>query len=226
MTETPTLALDMFGTLVDPMSHADALRPHTDRPEDVARSWRAHQLQISWLVSLAESHRDWGSVTAYALDVALAEAGLALSGAQREKALARAASPDLFADVADALRRLRADGASLWVFSNGSRAGLDQILAQHRLDELFDGVISCEEVGVYKPAPATYRRAAKRIGLPLSQVWLVSGNPFDCAGGSLAGMRVVKVERAPAITYPFAAPPDRVVTGLDELPAALAARHP
>jgi hypothetical protein len=58
---TPTLAFDMFGTLVDPMSHADALRPHTGRPEHLARSWRAHQLEISWLVSLAEKYRRRGS---------------------------------------------------------------------------------------------------------------------------------------------------------------------
>jgi 2-haloacid dehalogenase len=221
---TPTLAFDMFGTLVDPMSHADALRPHTGRPEHLARSWRAHQLEISWLVSLAEKYQEWESVTAYALDVALTEAGLDLSIAQRERALARAASPDLFADVAEALSRLRAEGMNLWIFSNGTRAGLDQILALHRLERYFNGVISCDEVGVYKPAPVTYRHAAERIGLPLNQVWLVSGNPFDCAGGSLAGMRVVKVERAPSITYPFAQQPDRIITGLDELPTTLAGR--
>jgi 2-haloacid dehalogenase len=220
---TPTLAFDMFGTLVDPMSHADALRPHTERPEQLARSWRTHQLEISWLLSLAEDYQDWGSVTAYALDVALAEAGLALSDTERERALARAAAPDLFEEVTGALNRLRGEDIDLWVFSNGSRAGLDRILAQHELEESFSGVISCEEVGVYKPAPATYRRAADRIGLPLNEVWLVSGNPFDCAGGSLAGMRVVKVERTPSIAYPFAREPDRVVAGLHDLPNALAA---
>jgi 2-haloacid dehalogenase len=219
---TPTLAFDMFGTLVDPMSHADALRPHTDQPERLARSWRAHQLEISWLLSLAENYQDWGSVTAYALDVALAEAGRALSFTQRERALARAASPDLFADVAGALNQLREERMDLWIFSNGSRAGLDRILAQHELEGYFNGVISCEDVGVYKPAPATYRHAAHRIGLPLDHVWLVSGNSFDCAGGSLAGMRVAKVERTPSITYPFTRKPDRVVTRLDDLAAALA----
>jgi 2-haloacid dehalogenase len=223
MTVTATLAFDMFGTLVDPMSHADALRPHTDLAERLARSWRTHQLEISWLLSLAEDYQDWGSVTAYALDVALAEAGVTLSGAQREKALARAASPDTFAEVAGALSRLGDAGIDLWVFSNGSRAGLDQILTQQELEGYFNGVISCEEVGVYKPAPATYRRAGDRIGLPLDQIWLVSGNPFDCAGGALAGMKVVKVERTPSITYPFAPEPDRVVTGLDELSTTLTA---
>jgi len=222
MTMTPTVAFDVFGTLVDPMSHADALRPHTDRPERLAASWRTHQLEISWLLSLAEDYQDWGSVTAYALDVALAEAEVALTGSQRDAALARAASPDLFEEVNGALSRLREAGMDLWVFSNGSRAGLDRILAQHQLEDYFSGVVSCEEVGVYKPAPATYRRAADRIGRPLDQVWLVSGNPFDCAGGSLAGMRVVKVERTPSITYPFAQAPDRVVTTLDDLPTALA----
>jgi 2-haloacid dehalogenase len=223
MTLIPTLAFDMVGTLVDPMSHADALRPHTDQPERLAQAWRTHQLEISWLLSLAEDYQDWGSVTAWALDVALAEAGLSLSGAQRETALTRAASPDLFADVTSALSRLRGEGMDLWVFSNGTRAGLDRILARHELGGYFSGVVSCEEVGIYKPSPATYRHAADRIGLRPDQVWLVSGNPFDCAGGSLAGMPVAKVERTPSITYPFAQEPDRVVTGLEDLPTALSA---
>lgn len=220
---SPTLAFDMFGTLVDPMSHTEALRPHSDRPEQLARSWRRHQLEISWLLSLAEHYQDWESVTAHALDAALAEAGLTLSRTERANVLARSAMPDLFDEVTGALSRLRELGTRMWVFSNGTRTGLDGILAQHELGRFFSGVVSCEEVAVYKPAPATYRHAADRIGLPLDQIWLVSGNPFDCAGGALAGMGVVKVERTPSITYHFAPKPHRIVDSLDALPTAVAA---
>jgi 2-haloacid dehalogenase len=82
-------------------------------------------------------------------------------------------------------------------------------------------VISVDEVGVFKPAPAVYEHAARRLGRPIADVWLVSANPFDAAGGKVAGMRVCKLERRPSIRYAFAGPPDLILTSLAALPAAL-----
>lgn len=218
------LAFDMFGTLADPASYADALRPHTAHADELARSWRTHQLETSWLLSLAGAYEDWSHVTRYALHAALAGAALDLAEADQETAIARAATPDLYDEVPDALAALRASGFDLSVFSNGNPAGLDGILRRHGIESYFDRIVSCDEVRTYKPAPVTYRHAAERIGAAIDDVWLVSGNPFDCAGGKLAGMRVAKVERQPSWTYSFAAPPDVVVGRLADLPDVLAAR--
>jgi 2-haloacid dehalogenase len=77
-------------------------------------------------------------------------------------------------------------------------------------------------VRVYKPSPRAYRHAAERLGLARGEVWLVSANPFDCAGAKSAGLGVVKVERGPSFAYGFAEPPDLVVASLTELADALA----
>ncbi|MGH3321011.1 MAG: haloacid dehalogenase type II [Streptosporangiaceae bacterium] len=217
----PALAFDMFGTLADPASYAAALRGAVDRPEALSRSWRLHQLEISWLVSLAGRYEDWTRVTGYALEAALAEADVGLSAAVRGAVVARAAVPDLFEDVPEALGRLRAAGMVLAVFSNGTRGGLEDIVGRHGLDGYFDEVISCDEVGVYKPAAAAYRHAADRLGLAIDRAWLVSGNPFDCAGAALAGMRVAKVDRGSSLTYSFAPPPDVEVRRFTDLLDAL-----
>ncbi len=218
---TPVLAFDMFGTLADPASYAEGLAPHVEHPQALAQRWRRCQLEISWLLSLAERYEDWPAVTAYALDVTLDEAGLGLTEHARSAALAQAATPALFDDVPGALTRLQAAGFELAVFSNGTRDGLHAIAARHHIDGQFSQLISCQEVGVYKPAPATYQHAAGRLGAPIGDVWLVSGNPFDCAGAALAGMRVAKIDRQPTATYPFAPSPDVVVTGLADLPTAM-----
>lgn len=220
----PALAFDMFGTLADPASYAVSLRSHTAHADEIARSWRAHQLQISWLLTLADAYQDWTQVTRHALQAALEEADLDLPEDVRELALSRAATPDLYEEVPHALAELRAAGHDLSVFSNGTRAGLEGILARHGIENDFDRIVSCDEVATYKPAPATYRHAAERIGAGIGDVWLVSGNSFDCAGGKLAGMRVAKVDRQPSLTYSFASPPDAVIARLAELTDVLAPR--
>lgn len=217
----PTLLFDVYGTLGDPRGLADALAAVTQDAERIARSWRTHQLQISWLLSLMERYEDFEAVSTYALETAFAEAGLELTSAMRREALSGLQSLALYDDVAPALERLEAKGCVLAVLSNGSPPMLESLLRSAGIQDRFEHVISVDEVRVFKPAPAVYRHAAARLGRPIDRLWLVSGNPFDAAGAKAAGMRVAKVERAPSFRYPFAAPPDLVVATLLELPDAI-----
>ena len=205
------LAFDMYGTLVEPAKE----------PQEVAAAWRRHQLEITWLVSLLERYEDFGAVTAYALDAALAESGIELPEAKRQELLERARVPRLFEDVPEALEALASAGLTMAVFSNGTPRQLETIVHEHGIERYFADLISVDEVGVYKPAPAVYRRAAARLGRPIEHVWLVSANPFDVAGAKLAGMRAAKVERSPSFAYGFAPPVDLVVGSLAELAGGL-----
>lgn len=210
------MAFDVYGTLGDPARLTDA---NTGAPPELAASWRRHQLEITWLLTVMDRYEDFDAVTAHALDVAVAEAGLGLSPADRATLLegARALAP--FPDAAAALERLDAAGLPLVVLSNGSPSGLETLLASAGLRERFVEVISAGEVGAYKPSPRVYKHAAERLGRPPGEIWLVSGNPFDAAGAKLAGMRVVKVERGASFRYPFAPAPDLVVEDLAGLRA-------
>lgn len=78
------LVFDLYGTLVDPQAIAADLSEllGTDGSE-VARLWRAKQLEYSFRLTVMESYRDFGEVTAAALDFALASAAVSLTGAQR-----------------------------------------------------------------------------------------------------------------------------------------------
>lgn len=221
MPEANALAFDVFGTLGDLRGMAVALRPHTDEADRVGQSWRRHQLEISWLLSLMERYESFDAVTAYALDVALAEAGIELTRPQKDELLARAGELEVYEDVAPALDRLERAGFLLAVLSNGSPHMLESLLQRVGIRERFREVISVEEVRVFKPALAVYRHAAERLDRPLDTVWLVSANVFDCAGAKAAGMRVAAVERERAVRYAFAEPPDLVVPDLLELASTL-----
>jgi 2-haloacid dehalogenase len=217
-----TVAFDMFGTLAEPFGPVETLRRHTAHPERLAASWRRHQLEVSWLLTVMERYEDWTAVTAYALDVALAEEGLDPPADARRELLGGAGTPRLFDDVPAALAALARAGSRLSVLSNGTPGALRTIVRTTGIEEHVAEIISVDEVRAYKPAPAVYRHAAERLGVPPERLWLVSANPFDCAGARAAGLRVAKVERGPSFSYPFAPPPDLVVGDLGELAAALA----
>jgi 2-haloacid dehalogenase len=71
-----------------------------------------------------------------------------------------------------------------------------------------------------------YAHGAARLGLAPAEVWLVSGNAFDCAGAKAAGLGAVRVERARGASYGFAEPPNLVVSSLAELADRLAGASP
>ncbi|PRW62271.1 HAD-IA family hydrolase [Actinopolyspora mortivallis] len=219
----PKVAFDVFGTLADPASHANGLRPYTHQAETIAASWRRYQLEISWLLAAARHHQPWPVVTAQALDMALSAAGTGLSEQQRAVALERVAVPELFEGVEAVLDRMLRRGARLAVFSNGDPRGLDRILTEHGIADRFEWTVSCAEVETFKPAPETYRHLAGRLGDEPDEIWLVSGNPFDCAGAALAGLRVAQLASPAVPDYPFAPEPELVLDTLEELPDRLPA---
>jgi 2-haloacid dehalogenase len=221
---TAALAFDMYGTLVDPASLAGALAADVEDPQAVAAAWRRHQLEISWLLTAMGRYEDWAHVTRYGLLAALQEAESVLPAERLEELLGQAGVLVIYEDVRDALAGLCDAGHALAVFSNGTASELEVILAETGIGGYFADVISVDEVGVFKPAPDVYEYAARRLGRPIADVWLVSANPFDAAGGKAAGMRVCKLERKPSIRYAFAPPPDMTITSLAELPTALTER--
>ena len=223
MAERSPVAFDLYGTLLDVSGLASAWDSSVADAGALALAFRRHQLEISWLLSLTETYEDFGAVSAHALDVALAEAGLELPPSRRDELLAAVGSLQVYPDAPAALDALEQAGFPLAVLSNGSPAQLESLLSAAGIRGRFGELISVEEVRIYKPAPAVYRHAAERLGRPIGEVWLVSGNPFDAAGAKAAGMRVAKLERSRSFSYPFAGPPDLVVASLTELAEALIA---
>jgi 2-haloacid dehalogenase len=212
----------VYGTLIDVSGMGSELaRPGLDG-HALAAAWRRHQLEISWLLSLMERYEDFATVSGYALDAALAETGVDLPADEKAAALAALSELPAYEDAAAALAHLGAAGLRLAVLSNGSPAMLDAVLGAAGLGACFDAIVSVDEIGIYKPAPRVYHHAAARLGLAADELWLVSANPFDCAGAKSVSLGVVKVERAAALSYTFAEPPDLVVASLTELGQAMA----
>lgn len=214
---------DAYGTLFDFASAArqcrEALGNDIDR---LTALWRDKQLQYTWLRAAQGRHADFWQVTGDALDFSMETLNLDTPGL-RDRLMALYLTLDPFAEVPDALGRLKAAGLRTAILSNGSPAMLDAAVKAAKLETLLDEVLSVEEVGVYKPHPKVYQLAADRLGIPVSAISFQSSNAWDAYAASASGMQVVWCNRYSQRRERLPGAPDREISSLAELPALIVA---
>ena len=212
---------DAYGTLFDFASAAAACRDALgDRTAALTGLWRDKQLQYSWLRGLQGRHADFWQVTGEALDFALETLGIA-EASLRERLMNLYLALEAFREVPAMLARLKAAGLKTAILSNGSPAMLAALVKHNGLGQLFDAVLSVEEVGVYKPHPKVYQLAVDRLGVEPSAISFQSSNGWDAYAASAFGMRVVWCNRYGQRPERLPGKPDREITSLSELPALL-----
>jgi 2-haloacid dehalogenase len=221
------LAFDLYGTLVDPIAISGELGRLLGEPGglEAASLWRQKQLEYSFRLTAMGQYEDFRWVTARALDFTLASLGARVPADEAGRLVRLYDHLPPFPDAAPALRELADRGYELAVFSNGNPAMIGNCLASSGLGDFFAKRVSTDEVRVFKPSPAAYRHAAKRLAVPAGQVRLVTSNAFDCVGASAAGMRTAWVNRSAAPFDTIGQAPEVTVPALDRLPAALTV-HP
>lgn len=186
---------DAYGTLFDVHS---AVRRHADRlgPAGTAVSqlWRTKQLEYTWLRTLMGQYVDFATVTADALDVALATH--AVHDAELRADLLHAyLELDPYPEVIEVLHALRQRGVACSILSNGTEAMLTAAVSAAGIDELIDRVISVDPLGIYKPDPRIYRHCVEVLGRPDHDVLFVSANNWDSVGAAHAGLQVAWINR-------------------------------
>lgn len=214
---------DAYGTLFD---FAAAARSCTDVLGDKAPAltavWRDKQLQYTWLRSLQHHHVDLWQITGDSLDYALDTLGLT-DPALRTRLMELYRTLDVFPEVPETLRRLRAAGLKTAILSNGSPSMLETAVAGNRIEGLLDAVISVEEVGVFKPDPRVYQRALDRLGITATEASFQSSNSWDAYAASAFGMRVVWCNRYAQKAERLPGQPDHIVSTLADLPELVGA---
>ena len=117
----------------------------------------------------------------------------------------------------EAVRRLEPE-FRLGVASSSNRPLIEAVLERAGIADLFDGVVSSEEVARGKPAPDVYLEAMRRLGVDPARTAAVedSANGIRAAHG--AGMRVIAVPNA---HYPPAEDALALAAAVVESPAEL-----
>jgi 2-haloacid dehalogenase len=226
MKQPAAFVFDAYGTLFDVHSIAglaEQIAPGNGAA--LSRIWRAKQLEYSWLQSLMTSARfqreDFSALTAHALDYAVATLVLPFSPEERQRLLEayRVLAP--FPGAQEALAALAP--RPRWILSNGTRAMLEPLVKSTGLDRVLDGVMTVDDVGVYKPSPRVYQLAVDRLGLAPDQIAFVSSNGWDAAGAKAFGFTTFWINRDGVPTERHAAPPDYAIGSLSEIAPLLAA---
>jgi 2-haloacid dehalogenase len=223
LTDIRACVFDAYGTLFDfasaAMRCADALG---DKANALTPLWRDKQLQYTWLRAAQRRHADFWQVTGDALDFALET--LAISderGTLRQRLMDCYLTLDAFPEVPEVLRQLKAAGFATAILSNGTPAMLAAAVQHAGISRALDQVLSVEEVGAFKPAPAVYRLAIDRLGVSPSAIAFQSSNAWDIHAASAFGLRTVWCNRSGQRRERLPGAPDRVVATLAELPELL-----
>ncbi len=216
-----TLALDVYGTLIDPLAVSTALVAHVgDEAGAFAQTWRTKQLEYSFRRGLMGAYRNFSHVTRAALDFACETHHAKIADDDKIALMNHYRELDAFPDVAPALEVLQQKGAALYAFSNGVADDVAALLDHAKLNDRISSIISADEVQTFKPDPRLYAHFLTRVGATAASTWLVSSNPFDVIGAAACGWRTVWVKRNPnAVFDPWDYVPTAIISDLGELPA-------
>ncbi|MEO9136808.1 MAG: haloacid dehalogenase type II [Casimicrobiaceae bacterium] len=213
---------DAYGTLFDVHSVvtlAEALAPRQGAV--LSQIWRTKQLEYTWLQSLMISpafpRDDFSTLTARALDYAVAQLMVPLAATDQQRLLDayRALSP--FPDATDALAVLAP--RPRWILSNGTLDMLDPLVKSSSLAPHIDGLLSVDAAGVYKPAPRVYQLAVDQLRLPPGEIAFISANGWDAAGAKAFGFTTFWINRYGLPVERHAPEPDYIVGSLAHIAA-------
>lgn len=186
---------DAYGTLFDVNSAAaqarGALGAHW---QALADTWRAKQLQYTWLRSLMKRHTDFWQVTGDALDFAMASLGIN-DPPLRDRLMALYLRLDAYPEVKSTLSRLKAGRMNLAILSNGSPKMLSSAVENSGISSVLDAVLSVEQAGIFKPHPSVYRLAVDRFSVSAEQICFMSSNGWDAFAAKAFGFHVVWCNR-------------------------------
>jgi 2-haloacid dehalogenase len=213
---------DAYGTLFDFNSAASAARDELgDDWQRLSDLWRLKQLQYTWLRGLAQHHAGFWQVTGDALDFALATLKIERPGL-RDRLMDLYLQLGTYPEVPAMLRELKGRSMKLAILSNGTPPMLAAVVKNSVLDDVFDAVLSVEEVGVFKPHPSVYRLAAERLQIAPARICFLSSNGWDAYSAKAFGFQVIWCNRFGQAAERIPATPDGEITDLSALPGLLA----
>jgi len=218
-----TLAFDVYGTLINTHGVVTALQDMVgERAQLFSQTWRDKQLEYTFRRGLMGQYEHFGICTAQALDYTCAHLNEQLTDTQKQQLMANYSTLPAFDDVHAGLLELQKAGHRLFAFSNGVPDGIEAVLKNAGIRDLFDGVVSVDPIRSFKPNPVVYQHFLDSTGSNSDSAWLVSSNPFDVIGAVTVGMRAAWVQRSSASIYdPWGVPPTFTIEGLQALPQQL-----
>jgi 2-haloacid dehalogenase len=196
-----TLTFDLLGTILDlGGSHAPRLEAFLKSknseltPDQLWARWRYRQRVEQYQDNqFYAGHYGYLDSARRALLYALRASEVPFDAREVDRIMEGWQELSPFPDAVRGLQRLR-NKFKLMVLSNGEKDFLAH-LVKNRVRLAFDGVISAQEVGVFKPQPQVYRYAARVLKAEPCELLMVSAHSFDVVGARVSGYRGAYVNR-------------------------------
>ena len=198
-----TITFDIFGTVLD---LAGSLIPPLDnllkecgntenlKGSDVWAQWRLRQRIEQYQDNLYMlGHSGYLAVKRRALIYRLKNLKVEFTYKQIDQFMEAYQYLSPFPDAIEGLNRLN-EKYDLVMLSNGEQSYLEH-LAKNQIKFDFHSILSAETVGQFKPHPAVYRFAAKKLNLEPRQIMMVAAHSFDTLGARISGYRGAYVNR-------------------------------
>ncbi len=149
----------------------------------VLETWFARLTRDGLALGHADDWRPFHEVARATLCSLLPDA----SDAALDHVMAGFSELDPHPDSAPAMGRA-IQGARVVIVTNGNAASTTRLLERGGLDAFVEEVVSAEDAGAWKPAPAPYLQAADVAMVPPERMGLVSVHPWDVHGARRAGL--------------------------------------
>lgn len=224
-----TLTFDIFGTVLDltggivPVIADYLVSKGSDAgPERFWADWRARQrLEQHQDTILMLGHAGYLETARRALLFTLRSRGVPFAAGEPDEIIGVFESLQPFEDARIGLQRL-SRRYKLVALSNGNQRLIDHLTA-NRIGARFDGCLSVERVGRFKPHPSVYRMAAAELGCCPSEIMMVAAHSFDVLGARACGFRGAFVNRYRLPYEESKLQPDLAVDDFIQLAEALGA---
>ena len=189
------LIFDVNDTLSDMAPMAERFE-EVGAPGHLAKTWFAGVLRDGFALAVAGVAEPFARIGEEALRGCLA--GLPLTRTLEESVahvMTGFGSLEVHGDVPEGIRRLSELGLRLVTLSNGSASVARGLLDRAGLADHVELLLSVEDAGVWKPAPAAYHYAVQRCGVEPAEAMLVAVHPWDTDGARRAGLGSAWVNR-------------------------------
>lgn len=194
------LAFDAF-PIFDPRPVsrlAETLFPR--RGPELTNAWRTRQFEYQWLRALGGRYADFLRTTEEALVFAAKTLQLELTDTKRTQLMRAYIDLEAWPDAPAALSSLKKLGLRLVFLSNMTKQMLENGIRNAALENVFEHVLSTDQITTYKPDPRAYRLGVDTLKLKREEILFVAFAGWDVAGAKWFGYPTFWVNRlgAPA----------------------------
>lgn len=194
------LFFDFMGTCLDWHSGATKILPQSitaNKRSELALEWRQDYFDSNAArLAANEPPEDIDVTLRNTLDALLekhVEYKKVFDEDTKHRCVAAWHSMPAWPEVASAIEQLKTAGYEVFVFANGTtRLQLDLCKSSGLK---FDMLFSSQLLGVYKPAPDSYRKTLDLVKVRPEETVMVAAHAYDVRGAKEAGMKTVYIHR-------------------------------